>query len=93
MFVFLFIYLFILSIMYSGLLLKSARRKIEKMLVLNTRQIHQENRNASLIGNVKQVKIEDHPLFDFQRISTATNNFESANKIGQGGFGSVYKVN
>jgi len=62
------------------------------MLMLNTRQIHQENRNASLIGNVKQVKIEDLPLFEFQKISAATNNFGSPNKIGQGGFGSVYKV-
>lgn len=69
----------------------SGRRKIEQMLVFNKRQIHQENRNASLTGNVKQVKIEDLPLFEFQKISTATNNFDSANKIGQGGFGSVYK--
>ncbi|AES63672.2 G-type lectin S-receptor-like Serine/Threonine-kinase [Medicago truncatula] len=69
----------------------SARRKIEKMLVSSTRQIHPENRNASLIGNVKQVKIEDLPLFEFQKISTATNNFGSPNKIGQGGFGSAYK--
>ncbi|KMZ70049.1 S-locus receptor kinase (SRK) [Zostera marina] len=30
-------------------------------------------------------------LFDFSVISSATNNFSSENKIGQGGFGSVYK--
>jgi hypothetical protein len=57
--------------------------------VLNSSQIHPESQNA----NVKQVKIEDLPLFEFQKISTATNNFSPSNKIGQGGFGSVYKVN
>ncbi|XP_045814410.1 receptor-like serine/threonine-protein kinase SD1-8 isoform X2 [Trifolium pratense] len=51
----------------------------------------QENQSASLIRDIKQVKIEDLPLFEFKNISTATNNFSSANKIGQGGFGSVYK--
>ncbi|CAJ2648772.1 unnamed protein product [Trifolium pratense] len=68
---------------------RSARRKEPKSLVLNlnTRQIHPESQNA----NVKQVKIEDLPLFEFQKISTATNNFSPSNKIGQGGFGSVYK--
>ncbi|XP_045814407.1 receptor-like serine/threonine-protein kinase SD1-8 [Trifolium pratense] len=54
-------------------------------------QTPQENQSASLIRDVKQVKIEDLPLFEFKNISTATNNFSSANKIGQGGFGSVYK--
>ncbi|CAJ2648780.1 unnamed protein product [Trifolium pratense] len=52
---------------------------------------HQENQSASLIGDVNQVKLEDLPLFEFKNISTATNNFDSTNKIGQGGFGSVYK--
>ncbi|GAU36624.1 hypothetical protein TSUD_387760 [Trifolium subterraneum] len=65
----------------------SARRKETKSLMLNTRQIHPESKNA----NVKQVKIEDLPLFEFHRISNATNNFSPSNKIGQGGFGSVYK--
>lgn len=32
------------------------------------------------------------PMFDFKTITMATNNFSEANKIGQGGFGSVYKV-
>lgn len=61
--------------------------------MLNTGQTHQKNQSVGLIGNVKQVKIEDLPLFEFKDISSATNNFSSANKIGEGGFGSVYKVN
>ena len=32
------------------------------------------------------------PLFDLPTIATATNNFSNTNKIGAGGFGSVYKV-
>lgn len=32
------------------------------------------------------------PLFDLGTILAATNKFSSGNKIGQGGFGSVYKV-
>lgn len=32
------------------------------------------------------------PLFDLSTMSRATNNFSEANKLGQGGFGAVYKV-
>ncbi|WRX29237.1 S-locus glycoprotein domain - like 10, partial [Theobroma cacao] len=32
------------------------------------------------------------PLFDFATIASATNNFSNSNKIGEGGFGLVYKV-
>ncbi|XP_019426373.1 PREDICTED: receptor-like serine/threonine-protein kinase SD1-8 [Lupinus angustifolius] len=31
------------------------------------------------------------PMFDFNTITMATNNFSETNKLGQGGFGSVYK--
>ncbi|XP_021666772.2 G-type lectin S-receptor-like serine/threonine-protein kinase RKS1 isoform X3 [Hevea brasiliensis] len=33
----------------------------------------------------------DLPIFNLRTISAATNNFSPANKLGQGGFGSVYK--
>jgi hypothetical protein len=33
------------------------------------------------------------PLFNLATIATATNNFSSNNKLGEGGFGPVYKVN
>ena len=31
-------------------------------------------------------------LFDLPTIKETTNNFSSANKVGEGGFGTVYKV-
>ncbi|KAK1325919.1 Receptor-like serine/threonine-protein kinase SD1-8 [Acorus calamus] len=35
----------------------------------------------------------DLPLFDLDTLKMATNNFSDANKIGEGGFGTVYKGN
>ena len=34
----------------------------------------------------------DLPMFSFASVSAATNNFSIENKLGQGGFGPVYKV-
>lgn len=34
----------------------------------------------------------DLPLFDFAIIASATNNFSERYKLGEGGFGPVYKV-
>ena len=31
-------------------------------------------------------------MFTFRQIKAATNDFDPANKIGEGGFGPVYKV-
>lgn len=41
---------------------------------------------------VNEVKLQELPLFDFEKLAIATNHFHFNNKIGQGGFGSVYKV-
>ena len=37
----------------------------------------------------KEVKL---PLFSFASVSAATNNFSDTNKLGEGGFGPVYKA-
>jgi hypothetical protein len=33
------------------------------------------------------------PIFDLATIANATHNFSNNNKLGEGGFGPVYKVN
>ncbi|KAG2267922.1 hypothetical protein Bca52824_062477 [Brassica carinata] len=38
-----------------------------------------------------QVKLEELPLFEFQVLATATDDFSLRSKLGQGGFGPVYK--
>ena len=34
----------------------------------------------------------DVPFYDLESIRVATNNFSDENKVGQGGYGPVYKV-
>ncbi|XVE87883.1 hypothetical protein DITRI_Ditri19aG0024300 [Diplodiscus trichospermus] len=46
---------------------------------LGAKDIDESRRNADL------------PFFDFSTIAAATNNFSPDNKLGQGGFGAVYK--
>ncbi|KAJ8752179.1 hypothetical protein K2173_003787 [Erythroxylum novogranatense] len=50
---------------------------------------------SSLLKGSSHVKVQkeylDLPLFDLRTISFATNNFASTNKLGKGGFGTVYK--
>ncbi|CAL5408666.1 unnamed protein product [Camellia sinensis] len=47
---------------------------------------------ASFEDNLNQVKLEELPLFKFEKLAIATNEFNWTNKLGQGGFGPVYNV-
>ncbi|CAF2051355.1 BnaA09g47650D [Brassica napus] len=63
----------------------------------------QENRSAEILlqrmealtsGNEptsNQANLKELPLFEFQVLATATDHFSLGNKLGQGGFGPVYK--
>ncbi|XP_065878910.1 G-type lectin S-receptor-like serine/threonine-protein kinase At1g11330 [Euphorbia lathyris] len=71
--------------------LKARKRKRMKILFNGKR-----NRNQSTISDVNrliddQVKLQELPVFDLQMLTAATDNFDIANKLGQGGFGPVYK--
>ncbi|GKB45967.1 G-type lectin S-receptor-like serine/threonine-protein kinase CES101 [Tanacetum coccineum] len=64
---------------------------IQKLLVLQTRRVY--NYLQTLYNHVhtnKNMNAAVH-YFTFQSISSATNNFSSTNKLGEGGFGEVYK--
>ncbi|XP_073141229.1 G-type lectin S-receptor-like serine/threonine-protein kinase At1g11300 [Henckelia pumila] len=46
---------------------------------------------SMLRGAVLGIRLEELPLFKFEMLSNATDHFHSINKLGQGGFGPVYK--
>lgn len=48
------------------------------------------SRDTSDQRNIDELEL---PLFEFHVISNATNSFSLANKLGEGGFGTVYRVN
>ncbi|XP_060194122.1 G-type lectin S-receptor-like serine/threonine-protein kinase At1g61490 isoform X2 [Lycium barbarum] len=43
------------------------------------------------VGNLKKEDPIELPLIEFEAIATATNNFKVDNKLGEGGFGPVFK--
>lgn len=56
---------------------------------------HLEDSKASSSGNDLEVDLskgDDLKVFSYSSIKVATNDFSSENKLGQGGFGSVFKV-
>ncbi|XP_073147580.1 G-type lectin S-receptor-like serine/threonine-protein kinase At1g11300 isoform X2 [Henckelia pumila] len=49
------------------------------------------SKETRLKDNMHGVKLEELPLFKFTTLVNATNSFDIHNKLGQGGFGPVYK--
>ena len=39
-----------------------------------------------------EVKLQQLPVFNFEELETATSSFHHTKKLGQGGFGPVYRV-
>ena len=72
---------------------KSARKENNRGFVpFNQGETSEEYTPDNLIGELSQSKLQELVLFNFENLATATNNFHSSNKLGQGGFGPVYKV-
>ncbi|WCJ42990.1 G-type lectin S-receptor-like serine/threonine-protein kinase At1g11300 [Euphorbia peplus] len=49
------------------------------------------HRTFSDADNINKVKLQELPIFTLQKLATATDNFDTKNKLGEGGFGPVYK--
>ncbi|XP_050287976.1 G-type lectin S-receptor-like serine/threonine-protein kinase At1g11330 isoform X2 [Quercus robur] len=65
---------------------KARKKKATKILLFN-----REEAPSKFHGdNLDQVKVQELPLFNFEKLASATNNFHLSNKLGQGGFGPVY---
>nr|XP_034891838.1 G-type lectin S-receptor-like serine/threonine-protein kinase At1g11330 isoform X3 [Populus alba] len=61
----------------------------EETLSFRTREAQGTVFDGNSPENVKEVKLE--PLFKLKILETATNNFDISKKLGQGGFGAVYR--
>ncbi|KAF3974274.1 hypothetical protein CMV_002370 [Castanea mollissima] len=71
---------------------KARRNKANGILSFNRGEAHKQFPSENMLGdNLNQVEVQELPLFDFEKLASATNNFHQSNKLGQGGFGPVYK--
>lgn len=64
--------------------LKSTVKGKHKLLVQDKAET-----SAEISSEITQVNL---PLFNFEKLAIATNNFYLSNKLGEGGFGPVYEV-
>ncbi|THG17324.1 G-type lectin S-receptor-like serine/threonine-protein kinase At1g61550 isoform X1 [Camellia sinensis] len=62
--------------------------KVKSSALITTRDTSQD----SIWGNhATHLELSELPMIDFDKILVATDNFSGANKLGEGGFGPVYK--
>ena len=69
------------------------KKKAKGILLFNREEAHKKFPSENMPGdNLNQVQVQELPLFNFEKLTSATNNFHQSNKLGQGGFGPVYRV-
>ena len=69
------------------------KEKSEEKLIFNKGEAHIKNLSDDTVGNnINEDELQKLPLLTIQQLAIATNNFHLSNKLGQGGFGPVYKV-
>ncbi|KAB1199481.1 hypothetical protein CJ030_MR0G022774 [Morella rubra] len=79
---------FYVRVAYSEL----ARKKEKEMPLFNKSQEYPNFPDEKNLGdNISHVKLEELPVFRLKELASATNNFHHSNKLGQGGFGPVYR--
>jgi hypothetical protein len=67
------------------------------LVTLSGKQRSKDMRNKSMLrymGDASELAGEnvDLPFFSFSELANSTNNFSDSNILGNGGFGTVYKV-
>ncbi|KAK7338994.1 hypothetical protein VNO77_19630 [Canavalia gladiata] len=69
-----------------------SRKNRKRFLQFNRDDGPVEYPRDDIIGELSHVKLQELLIFNFEKLLTATNNFHPSNKLGQGGFGLVYKI-
>lgn len=67
-------------------------KKKHRIFQFNKIEKDEEYKTDNVIGELSQAKLQELLLYSFEKLAIATNNFHVSNKLGQGGFGPVYKV-
>ncbi|XP_041025862.1 G-type lectin S-receptor-like serine/threonine-protein kinase At1g11330 [Juglans microcarpa x Juglans regia] len=65
-----------------------AKRKARKRIAFATFPGESKPEQDSMTN---QVKLQELPIFSFEELASATKSFHQSNKLGQGGFGPVYR--
>ena len=73
--------------MYNGKPILHLLEKMENNVTMESNVMIDQNIEG------KSEDLQELPFFNLATIATTTNNFSSNNKLGEGRFGPVYKVN